>query len=117
MTWTVFEHQVGRNETDDDAPGRGGYKYVLVPLDAESATAWWTKEYGEDPSRPPSYPEYGVDDHTWTAAQVDEPDDVRAQCGVVEVDGGGIGVPKTRLYTWNELRGRLDVRVVTAADI
>lgn len=116
MTWTVFEHQTGLNETDDDAPGRGGYKYVLVPLDSERATEWWVDEYGADPHRYHSYPETEMR-HIWSVEQYENPGDARAVCGEMVLDEGGIGVPKHRLYTWAELNGRLDVRVVTATDI
>lgn len=116
MTWTVFSHHVGHNETEDDAPGRGGYSKVLVPLDIERATEWWADEYGKDPHRYCTYPECPME-HVWEVEAFDNPHDVRAQCGEITLDEGGIGVPKTRLYKWGELNGRLDVRVVTAREV
>lgn len=114
--WTVFERNTGHNETTDDAPGRGGYSHVLVPLDSERATEWWSEEYDNDPHRYSSYPETR-DEHAWHVEQYDDPEDARAQCGEMTLDEGAVGVPKKRLYTWAELRGRLDVRIVTAEEL
>lgn len=117
MTWTVFEHNAGENETTEDAPGRGGYKYVLVPLSKDPAIEWWLGEYGTDPCRKEYTDEWGhrLDgERAWHCRERDMPEQVRSHCGEVEMDAGGIGVPRTRYYTWAELNGRIDVRVVTA---
>lgn len=116
MTWTVFEHNVGSNETDEDAPGRGGYSIVLVELAENNALDWWEDEYDRDPTRFCSWPEI-QSEQVWTVEQRGDPDEARRACGEMELDEGGIGVPMTRLYTWGELRSRLDVRVVAADEV
>jgi hypothetical protein len=121
MTWTVFERNAGQNETTEDAPGRGGYKYVLVPLPSEEAIEWWEDEYDENPRRKCYMNKYG--DRIWDGEQAwhyrerEDPDEVRSHCGEIEMEAGGIGVPMTRRYTWSELKGRLDVKVVTADEV
>lgn len=120
MTWTVFEHQHGDNETTDDAPGRGGYKYVLVPVDAETAVEWWLDEYDADPTRevtPSPRDDPAWFERTWDVSDHVSPDTARGRCGELELKTGGIGSPMTRKYTWAELNGRLDVRVVTADEL
>lgn len=116
MTWTVFEHNVGENETTDNAPGWGGYKYVLVPLGVERAVPWWEDTFGKDPTRLTRWPEYDTED-AWHVTEYQDPDRAREQCGQMTLDEGGIGVPKQRHYTWAELRGRLDVWVVTVDEV
>lgn len=116
MTWTVFEHHHGTNETTEYAPGRGGYKYVLVPLGAEQAVPWWENTFGDDPTRLTQWPESDTED-AWHINEYQDPEAARRQCGQLTMDEGGIGVPRTRHYTWNELVGRIDVFVVTAEDL
>lgn len=113
MVWTVLEHQYGDNETTDDAPGRGGYKYVLVPVGAVDAVEWWLDEYGRDPGRLAPH----EDENAWHISEHDSPKSARARCGELELNTGGIGSPMTRKYTWAELNGRLDCRVVTAEEL
>lgn len=78
---------------------------MLVPLPAEDAALWWEDEYGKEPGR-------GADEQAWSIESYEQADDARAQCGELELDQGAIGSPMKRLYTWDELKGRLDVRVV-----
>lgn len=113
MTYTVFKHQHGENETDDYAPGRGGYKYVLVPAPPEEAVVWWEDEFDTDPTewRPGEYPEVEGGE-AWSVSEALTDEKARAHCGEMELDQGGIGVPMKRYYTWDELKGRLDVWVV-----
>jgi hypothetical protein len=115
MTWTVFEHQFGDNETVEDAPGRGGYKYVFVPMPAPQAVEWWRDEYDEDPKRevmPDPHDDAAWMEEAWTLSQYQDDEEARTACGEMELDQGGIGSPMRRAYTWSELRGRLDVRIV-----
>lgn len=114
MTWTVFKHNHGDNETEDFAPGRGGYSTVLVEADSEAAMEWWAEEYGEDPHRYTSYPDA---DHVWSVEQYEDPEGARKQCGKLAMERGGVGSPMKRLYSWDELRGRLDVQVVEENEV
>jgi hypothetical protein len=118
MTYTVFEYQGhGDNETDDLAPGRGGYKYVLVNEPPEEAVLWWEDTFGQDPTewRPGEYPETDGGE-AWDVSEALTEEQARAHCGELELEAGGIGVPMKRKYTWDELRGRLDVWVVQSAE-
>lgn len=110
MTWTVFEHHVGRNETTDEAPGRGGYKYVLFDGPIEEALWWWTWHYSSDPQRRCSYPEH-TGEPVWKIETMSE-EGARHVVGEKTVMEGGVGVEETEPYTWSELNGRLDVNVV-----
>lgn len=116
MTWTVFEHNVGNNETTNHAPGRGGYSYVLVPLGVERAVPWWEDTFENDPTRLTRLPEYDTAE-AWNTIEHQDPEMARNECGEKTLEAGGIGVPKTRYYTWPELRSRIDVKVVTAEDL
>jgi hypothetical protein len=117
MTWTVFQHQAGPNATEDHAPGRGGYTYVLVPLRRSHAIDWFESTYGENPTRMVPWPEFGPDSQVWTDDEYDDPADARRACGQLELDQGGIGSPMMRDYTWAELYQRFDVKVVTADEV
>lgn len=117
MTWTIFTDNHGQNETEDDAPGRGGYSTVLVPVDRDTAVDWWQEEYERDPTRMEMpYPESTVEE-AWTVEEVDTSEAAREACGEMTLDKGGIGAPAKRLYTWDELHGRLDVRVVDEEEL
>lgn len=117
MTWTVFEHNHGENETDDLAPGRGGYKYVLVPTRLVEAVGWWEETFEKEPGRMEMpYPESAVE-QAWVVEEYQRDERARAHCGELELDQGGIGSPMKRLYTWNELHGRLDVWVVDEDEV
>jgi hypothetical protein len=118
MTWTVFEHQYGDNETDDDSPGRGGYKYVLFEGTIEVALWWWTWTYGEYPERgvmPDPHDDPAWLEKAWSVEKMSKKAARRAP-GEKTLDKGGVGVPYTETFTWDELRGRLDVKVVERED-
>ena len=116
MTYTVFEHNKGDNETDDLAPGRGGYSKVLVSLPPEEAVLWWEDRFGQEPDRiAMPYPE-SEPEEAWQVSEAFTEEEARKHCGELTMDEGGIGVPMTRYYTWDELRGRLDVWVVDEVD-
>lgn len=116
MTYTVFTHQHGDNETDDIAPGRGGYTTVLVPAPPEEAVLWWEEKLGKDPTRTCSWPEYR-EETVWKISEALTEEEARKHCGEMTLDQGGIGVPSKRYYTWDELRGRLDVWVVEESEV
>lgn len=111
MTYTVFQNNVGQNETLDDAPGRGGYSTIIVEKERDEAIEWWKDEFGKDPERYSRYPEY-TNEKVWDISEYEDEDDVLPLCGEKVLPKGGIGVPMTRTYTWSELEGRLDVLVV-----
>lgn len=111
MTWTVFTHQHGENETRDDAPGRGGYSTVLIEADPLTADAWWEATYETEPDRHVTNPRY-ESGRAWDIETFEDPDRARAVCGHKTLREGAIGIPSTRPFTWNEIRSRLDVRVV-----
>lgn len=118
MTWTVFQHQTGDNETTDDAPGRGGYSLVLVEADCGTAAEWWEQTYGKEPMRhAETYEPRHDGDVAWAGIEVEDEEDARAMCGEVVEAKGAIGIDSTRLYTWNELDGRLDTRVVRREEL
>lgn len=117
MTYTVLKHQHGKNETDDISPGRGGYSTVLVNEEPADAIAWWEDTFGKDPTefRPGKYPEVEGGE-AWTVEEALTEEEARKHCGEITLDQGGIGSPMTRHYSWEELRGRLDVWVVQSAE-
>jgi hypothetical protein len=117
MTVTLFHGSIGQNETTDDAPGRGGYSKVIVPLPKDEAIEWWENEYDDNPERIPRYPEYGADRQAWDVTEFEDDEDARKQCGEKTLQKGGIGSPMTEHYTWDELNGRLDVRVVSEDEL
>lgn len=121
MTWTVFQHQAGHNETSEMAPGRGGYKYVMVPTDMESAINWWETTFDGHPAteRPVDQyePGYSSWDNGWSGETFDSEREARLVAGQKMLEQGGIGSPMKEAYTWPELYGRLDVWVVTADEV
>lgn len=102
MTWTVFEHLDGPNPTARDAPGRGGYKYVVANAGKNVVAALAEARYGVNP----------LEADNWTVTEYDTEDEARRSCGEIEVEAGGIGVPQTRARTMKELHGSLDVWVL-----
>ena len=117
MTYTVITHNHGDNETDDIAPGRGGYSNVLVPLPPEEAAVWWEEKFDQEADRMAMpYPESRVEE-AWHVTEALTEEEARKHCGEMKLDAGGIGSPMKRYYTWDELRGRLDVWVVEENDI
>lgn len=117
MTYTVFVHIAGDNETLDVAPGRGGYSIVIVDLPPEKAAVWWENEFGKDPDRTAVSHQEVHGDQAWEIHEAHTEDDAREYCGTKELQEGAIGVVKERLWTWNELEGRLDVGVYTGVEV
>lgn len=112
MTYTVFEHNHGENETQDMAPGRGGYSKVLVPLPPEEAVLWWEEMFGQEPDRIAQPYVSSRAAEAWNISEELSREKARQHCGELTLDEGGIGVPMTRYYTWSELNGRLDIWAV-----
>lgn len=116
-TFTVLENNAGKNETLDIAPGRGGYSTVIIPMPPEEAVVWWEERFGKEPDRiEMPYPE-SEPREAWNISEALNEEQARKHCGEMTLDQGGIGSPMKRYYTWDELRGRLDVWVVGADEV
>lgn len=103
--WTVFEHVEGPNDTTEHAPGRGGFKYVVVNADSEMAAELFEAKFGFEPHE------------SWDAHVVESEDAARELCGEITVEGGAIGIEQTRARSMGELHGSLDVHVMQRSEM
>lgn len=87
MTWTIFEHNFGPNETD--------YKNVVVNAGRETAISWWEQHYDADPTRYDGWPDTDIR-KAWDITEVADEEAVFAEFPDIELESGGIGSPKTR---------------------
>lgn len=116
MTWTLFRHNIGPNETKEAQTRSGKFQYVAVQAEQQTAITWWEDEFDADPTRMDGWPETEFDE-AWFITSFENEDGLLDHFPNIEVESGGIGVRRTRPRRMKDLRTNDKTLVVQQPEV
>lgn len=104
MTWTVFRHNFGPNETHGSQTRSGQYAFVVVQTDEQTAIDWWEKRFDADPTRYDGWPDTTME-KAWNINEIEDEEALLDSLDDIEVESEAIGAVKSRPSRMQDIQG------------